>query len=698
MLIRTIRGKFAAIGLAVLGVATLMTANSLWTAEKMEVGVEELSDAASALRTQMTADMMHDALRADAFAALAMAEIGDDDAQKHLREDLATHIELFTKSIEANKSIHLPDDIKAALGAADKPLAAYAQQVRRTVDLAFTDRKAALASVGELQKAFDDLAIVMEAISDKIEAHAKDIHDGADAAANRAFALGLATAGFTALILAVVGLFTRNSILSPLTRITASMKALAGGDLERPIADLQRTDEVGNMAQAVEVFRNNAIEVRKLQAEQAEQKRQAQAARHAAMKQMADAFESSVGKVVQTVTSAATELQAASQQLAASANETSAQATTVSSAAQQASSNAQTVAAATEQLSASIAEIAQQVERSQAVATRAETEAEQATGQIRHLSDAVGQINEIVNLINAIAHQTNLLALNATIEAARAGEAGKGFAVVANEVKGLASQTARATGEIANHIKAVQEGTASAVHAVDAIATVIGEMNEIGSSVAAAVQEQSAATGEIARNIEQTAEGTHEVSSNIGTVEQAARDTGGAAEQIHTSATDLSQQAEYLRAEVGRFLDQVRSDQDEITLMEWNADYDTGDQAVDAQHHAFFDHVNKTFAAMMGGDSSGVTGAAIADIVVEMTEHFREEEALMSRLAYPAIDHHRESHRRFLEQAGALKADMESGKDGAVNRTFEYLAAWTREHFAKDDHDLALFLRNSKAA
>lgn len=377
------------------------------------------------------------------------------------------------------------------------------------------------------------------------------------------FTLGwfMALAGLAvSVVVAGIGVMVARGITSPISRMTTSMTQLAHGDLGVEVPARSRKDEIGQMAQSVQVFKDNAIAIRRLEAERQDEKARAEADRRDALRTMADSFERSVGTVIGAVSSAVTELLASSEQMAASAQETSAQATTVASASEEASMNVEAVAAATEELTASIKEIRAQVGRSTDMTSHAVTISDTAGQAFERLSTNVGKIGEVVQLISSVAGQTNLLALNATIEAARAGEAGKGFAVVASEVKGLANQTARATSEISSQIAEVQAAAREALGNVEAVVAAISTIRDLSSSVVAAVQEQSTATDEIARSVAQASQGTREVSGNITTVERAAHDTGAAAVQIKESARELSQQSEFLRAEVSRFLDTVRDD------------------------------------------------------------------------------------------------------------------------------------------
>ena len=365
--------------------------------------------------------------------------------------------------------------------------------------------------------------------------------------------------GAVALLAIMVGGFlVARTIASPVVAMTRAMAGLARKEYGFEVPGRDRADEIGAMANAVQVFKEGMMEADRL-AEEQRRHQEVQIERAHKVDALCAAFDQSSARAVEHVATAATQLRGSAEAMSTTASDTSAQATAVATASEQTSANVQTAATAAEELSSSISEIGRQVAQASSVAASAVQQAVGANERIRGLADAAHRIGEIVDLITGIADQTNLLALNATIEAARAGEAGKGFAVVASEVKSLANQTSAATEEIAAQISGVQSATRDAVAVIEAITGTIREVDDIASAIAAAVEEQSAATQEIARNVEQTAIGSARVSSNIVSVHQAANDTGAAASQIHVSASELSRQAESLRGEVERFLMEVRA-------------------------------------------------------------------------------------------------------------------------------------------
>jgi methyl-accepting chemotaxis protein len=368
--------------------------------------------------------------------------------------------------------------------------------------------------------------------------------------------------GGTSIVAVIIGLLATligRSVVQPVRAMTAFMTDLAAGDLSREVPSAERRDEIGSMASAVQVFKDNLIRTHALEAETAQVRLAAEEQRRAGMRQMADSFEQAIGGIVGMVSSSATELQATAQAMTATATETASQSTTVAAAAEQAASNVNTVAAAAEELGSSVQEIGRQVDGSADLARTAVAEANQAGTLVHELSAAVSRIGDVVGLISTIAGQTNLLALNATIEAARAGAAGKGFAVVASEVRALAKQTAEATREISGQILQIQASTGQAVASIGGITGRIGEISAVATSIAAAVEEQGAATQEIVRNVSQAATGTSDVTGNIASVAGAAEKTGAAAIKVFGSASELSRQSEHLTTEVARFLADVRA-------------------------------------------------------------------------------------------------------------------------------------------
>jgi aerotaxis receptor len=369
--------------------------------------------------------------------------------------------------------------------------------------------------------------------------------------------IGLA-AGLLALGVVIGGLLGRQTIraiVRPLQRLNEAMLNVAAGKLDTRII-VERDDELGVALRNLQTVQAN---VRFDREELKASEKRSATQRKIEMTKLADTFENAIGEIIETVSSASTELEASANTLSSTAERGQRLTNAVTAASEEASTNVQSVASATEELSSSVNEIGRQVQESARIANDAVEQARVTNEQVSELSKAAARIGDVVELINTIAGQTNLLALNATIEAARAGEAGRGFAVVASEVKALAEQTAKATGEIAQQITGIQGATQESVNAIKAISTTIGRLSEISSTIAAAVEEQGAATQEISRNVQQAAQGTHQVSANITDVQRGAQETESASADVLKAAQSLSGDSNRLKVEVNRFLDSVRA-------------------------------------------------------------------------------------------------------------------------------------------
>jgi methyl-accepting chemotaxis protein len=425
--------------------------------------------------------------------------------------------------------------------------------------LAKADAGAAAKSYTEITAAY----LAHRALIDEIVKKTTDDNAAIESAATqRVGTFNVILWGISGLVFLIIGgglVGVGLGVIRPMTRMTGVMARLAGGGLDIEIPSLNRSDEVGAIARAVQVFHESALRVQAMEAEQAELKLRAEVDRKVAMSRVADGFEQAIGKIIETVSTASSEIELAAGSLTRTAESSHKHTAEAASASDRSSGNAQSAAAASEQMASSVIEIGRQVKQSEDITHAAVRQAEQTNERIAELSQAAGRIGEVVKLIAAVAEQTNLLALNATIEAARAGEAGRGFAVVASEVKALAAQTAKATEEISAQITQMQSATEQSVSAIKAIGGTIGQISEISTAIAAAVEQQGAATQEIARNVQQAAQGAIEVGGCLADVSRGSANTQAAAEQVHSSARSLSQEGHSLKREVGKFLQTIRA-------------------------------------------------------------------------------------------------------------------------------------------
>jgi methyl-accepting chemotaxis protein len=557
--------KNISIGMKIMGVVALLALIAVtatgFAAYRM-AGITELYSAllAGPAKESVAIPRANRALAQTRADVLALIAETSPERVKVLSEELEKDAAQYHKFIDAAKAARPEDAAKLDAFAVEYDrLFGLIQQVAQ-LGRDSQNEKAMELMRSQVREPLAKLTKDMITVADAAIAFQDDSATAASDSAHATIYLVLTLSGIglvLGLVMAIV--VARTGIAGPIARITKAMEDLAGGNKAAEIPGQDRKDEIGSMAAALGVFKDSMLEADRLRAEQEEVKQRSETERRKAMLDLADQFEANVGGVVGSVTTASEKLQSTAQGMSATAEQTSRQSTAVAAASEETTQNVQTVASATEELSASISEITSQVTESTRIVGEAVAQANDTNAKVQGLAEAAQKIGDVVRLINDIAGQTNLLALNATIEAARAGEAGKGFAVVASEVKTLATQTARATEEIAAQVRSIQEATAGSAQAIEAITKTIARVSEISTAIASAVEEQGAATQEISRNVQQAAQGTQEVSANSTGVSEAARQTGIAATEVLQSAGELSRNGAALRTQVNEFLRTVRA-------------------------------------------------------------------------------------------------------------------------------------------
>jgi len=436
----------------------------------------------------------------------------------------------------------------------------YLKQAKNAIEIADGDAGSAMMFIKGAERPFAEI----DKLTDELSVQSGEAKDREIARSSVRLEQQQRMLGIIILAVALAGFAIAfrigRSIAKPVVAMADAMRELAGGKFDVRLPGLERADEVGQMARAVDEFKVQAISKAERDAAEREQRNRELAERQQAeLRRLADKFEAAVGEIIETVSHASTNLEMAAEGLTKNTETTRELSVKVSAASAETSSNVQSVASATEEMASSVGEISRQVQESSRVASEAVDQAKQTDGRITALSQAADRIGDVTKLITTIAEQTNLLALNATIEAARAGDAGRGFAVVAQEVKALAGQTAKATGEISSQIAEIQTATRDSVVAIKEISGTIARVSEIAATIAAAIEEQGAATQEIARNVQQAALGTNNVAGNVAEVKRSATDAGSASSQVLSSAQLLAGESTRLKQEMERFLATVRA-------------------------------------------------------------------------------------------------------------------------------------------
>lgn len=545
----TLKTKFVALGIILISIVSMAG----FLNYKVNTVTQQQAIAVALIQKHMNADMMHDGIRGNVYSLLVAQQNHDEGLLKESHETIQSMSEEFSQIVTENAARDIPLEIKDQFKKIERSLSGYVTAAKQIA--AQTDYNAALALLPEFNKTFEILEEDQGKATDLILAWSSTLHESS---AQYAYFMDITLIGLGLIALALP-LFAMLFIFKPLGGMMQSMKFLSDGNTSLDIPYTQRSDEMGDMARAVQVFKDNALRIQSMQAQSESLKKEAEAQKRQAMHDMANAFEASIKGIVGTVASAATELAQTSEGLVATMLATGKTVQSATTGAAQTVSNVQSVASAAEEMTASVREISSQLQSSNSMVQDSVRKTESADEQALALSVATNKVKEVIGLIANIAGQINLLALNATIESARAGEAGKGFAVVASEVKNLASQTDKSVQEIEKVITEMNQASDGIIGSLKAIKDSISYISNASGTIAAAVEEQSATTNDIARNMQSAAEATEAVSSNLGEVSATSSQAESSSSQVLEASKELSRQAEQLNKEVDGFLQRIRS-------------------------------------------------------------------------------------------------------------------------------------------